>query len=207
MTDDFIHELRGAWQSQDHDVAGALQRLRRNRWTPHLVLAVELTACVLAFSAGAWFAWMALRSQEHRLLFALSAAVVLITAPALGVASVVARRRSLAWDAEGPESILRVGVRRVEASLRAVRIGYWHVAVVTIFVGALWIAQTLGLIRAIEFLVLYTVVSAIVCVASWIWMVRRTKQLCAERAAYAALLAKLQADEQDDYDSPEECQL
>lgn len=197
MNDDFIRDLRGDWQSQDHDVTSALQRLRRNRWTPHLALTMELSACAVALAAGLWFAWVAAHNQEHKLLYALSAAVVLITAPALGVASLVARRRSLAWDAESPESLLRVGVRRAEASLRAVRIGHWHIAIVAIFVATLWIAQASGLIHAIEFLVLYTVVCAIVCVASWFWMTRQAKRARGDHAAYVGLLAKLQVDGED----------
>lgn len=197
MNDDFIRDLRGDWQSQDHDVASALQRLSRNRWTPYLALALEMSACVVASLAGLWFAWVAAHNEEHRLLYALSAAVVLITAPALGVASLVARRRSLAWDAESPESLLRVGVRRAEASLRAIRIGHWHIAIVAVFVAVLWIAAALGLIRAIEFLVFYTAVCVVVCVASWLWMMRRAKQLRGEHAAYLGLLAKFRVDGED----------
>lgn len=197
MNDDFIRDLRSDWQSQDHDVTNALQRLRRNRWTPHLALAVELSACALALSTGLWFAWVAAHDEEQRILFVLSAAVSLITAPALGVASLIARRRSFAWDAESPETLLLVGVRRVDASLRAIRIGHWHVGTVAVFVAVLWIAQALSFIRAIEFLVLYTAVCVVVCVASWLWMMRREKQLRSEQAAYLSLLAKLQVDGED----------
>src|SRR5688572_13943916 len=175
MNDDFIRELRGDWQSQDHDVASALQRLRRNRWSPHLALALEMSACVLAWSVGLWFAWVAAHNEQHRILFALSAAVLLITAPALAVASLMARRRSFAWDAESPESLLRVGVRRVDASLRGIRIGHWHIAIVAVFVAVLWVAEAFGLVRAIKFLVLYTAVCVVVCGASWLWMRRRAK--------------------------------
>jgi hypothetical protein len=194
MNDDFIRDLRGAWQSQDHDVAAALQRLRRSRWTPHLALAMEVSVCAFSLAAGVWFAWVAAHDEEHRILFALSAAVLLITAPALGVASLLARRRSFAWDAESPESLLRVGLRRAEASLRAIRIGRWHIAIVTLFVAVLWVSQALGLIRAINFLVFYTAVCAVVCVASGLWMRRREKQLRNEHAAHLSLLAKLQVD-------------
>lgn len=197
MNDDYIRDLRGDWQSQDNDVTHALQRLRRNRWTPHLALALEMLACALALAAGSWFAWVAAHNEEHRVLYALSAAVVLITAPAVGVASMVARRRSFGWDAESPESLLRVGVRRVDSSLRAIRVGHWHVAIVAVFVAVLWIAQALGFIRAIKFLVFYTGVCLVVCTANWIWMRRREKQLRSEQAAYLSLLAKLQVDGED----------
>src|SRR5688572_21790770 len=180
MNDDFIRHLRGDWQSQDHDVANALLRLRRNRWTPHLALAWEISACVFAAAVGLWFAWVAAHNEEHRILFVLSAAVLLITAPVLGIASLMVRRRSFAWDAESPESLLRVGVRRVDASLRAMRIGQWHIAIVAVFVALLWIAEAFGFVHAIKFLVLYTAVCVAVCGASWLWMRRRAKQLRAE---------------------------
>ena len=197
MNDDFIRDLRSDWQSQDQDAASALQRLRRNRWAPHFALAAEMSACALAWLAGLWFAWMAVHDEEHTILFALSAAVVLITAPALGVASLAARRHSFAWDAESPESLLRVGVRRAEASLRAIRIGHWHIGVVAVFVATLWIAEALGLIHAVRFLVVYSAVCVVVCMASWLWMMRRTKQVRGEHAAYLSLLAKLQVDGED----------
>jgi hypothetical protein len=197
MNDDFIRDLRGDWQSQDSDVTSALQRLRRNRWTPHVALALEMFACALALAAGSWFAWVAAHNEEHRILYALSAAVVLITAPVVGVASMVARRRSFRWDAESPESLLRVGVRRVDSSIRAIRVGRWHIAIVAVFVAVLWIAQASGFIRAIKFLVFYTGVCLVVCTASWLWMRRREKQLRSEQAAYLSLLAKLQVDGED----------
>lgn len=197
MNDDFIRDLRSDWQSQDLDVASAMQRLRRNRWTPHLALALELASCAVAWSAGLWFAWVAAHDEEHRILFALSAAVVLITAPALCVASLIARRHSLAWNAETPESLLRLGVRRADASLRAIRIGHWHIAIVTAFVAVLWIAEALGFIRAIKFLVLYTAVCVVASVTSALWMMGREKHLRRERAAYLGLLTKLQVDSDD----------
>ena len=197
MNDDFIRDLRGAWQSQDHDVTAALQRLRRNRWTPHLVLAMEISVCMLSLATGVWFAWVAAHNEQHRILFALSAAVLLITAPALAVASLLARRHSFAWDAVSPEALLRVGLHRAEASLRAIRIGRWHIAIVAVFVAVLWIAQALGFVRAIDFLVLYTAVCAVVCVGSALWMRLRERQLRSEHAAHLSLLAKLQVEGED----------
>jgi len=197
MNDDFIHELRGTWQSQDHDVDDALRRVRRHRWLPHLILALEMSSCAAAWLVGLWFAWMAGHAEVHRLLFGLSAAVMLISAPAFGIASFVARRRGLAWDAESPEALLRVGVRRAEASLRAIRVGYWHIASITAFVAALWLAQALGFIHAIEFLMFYSVLCAVMCTVSWLWMARRTKQLRNDRAAYLDFITKLQVDAED----------
>src|SRR5687767_831309 len=117
MNDNFLRRLQGDWQSQDHDAAKVSRRLRRSRWMPHIVLGSEIVACAVALLVGIWFAWVAVHTEEHELLFALSAGVLLIAAPGLCVASVMARRHSLAWDVETPETLLQVGMRRIESSL------------------------------------------------------------------------------------------
>ena len=95
MTDELIRSLQRDWQSQEYDATHVVRRLRRRRWTPHLVFALEVLGCCLALGVGAWFAWVAAHQSEHRLLMALSAAVLLITVPLLGVATALARRPSL----------------------------------------------------------------------------------------------------------------
>jgi hypothetical protein len=198
MNDDFLRGLQADWQSQANDADKVLRRLHRNRWTPHIVLGGEILVCALAFLVGLWFAWIAMHDEQHRLLFALSAAVMLLTAPALCVAGVMARRPSLAWDVETPESLLKVGMRRAESSLRAIRIGRWHVAIIAAFVTALWIAEALGFIDAIDFLLLYTSVCLVASVASWLWMRWRENRVRSEHAACIRLLAALQVDNRID---------
>lgn len=197
MNDNFIRSLQGDWQSQDHDAARVLRRLRRNRWTPHIVLGLEILGCAFALLVGIWFAWVAAHTQEHKLLFALSAGVMLMAAPGLCIASVMARRHSLAWDAETPESLLRIGVRRAEASLQAIRIGRWHIAIIAIFVMTLWVVEALGFIHAIRFLIFYTTVCLAVSAATWLWMLWREKRARGEHAACVRLLATLQVDTRD----------
>jgi hypothetical protein len=192
MTDELIRSLRSDWQSQDYDASHVLRRLRRARWMPHLVFTLEVLGCGLALGVGAWFAWSAAHQSEHKLLLALSAAVLLIAVPVLGVATALARRPSLAWDDETPESILRIGIRRADASLRAIRVGRWHVAVVAGFVALLGVLQLLKLIDAREFLVVYASVCLVVSAGSWIWMAWRVRIIRAERDACVRLLATLQ---------------
>ena len=191
MTDDLIRSLKSDWQSQEYDVRHVVRRLRRARWTPHLVFVLEVLGCCLALGVGVWFAWVAAHQSEHKLLFALSAAVLLITVPVLGVATALARRPSLAWDDETPESILRIGIRRADASLRTMRLGRWHVVVVAGFVVLLWALQLLKLIDAREFLVFYAAVCLVVSLGSWIWMAWRIRIVRAERDACIRLLATL----------------
>jgi len=194
MSDDFIRSLQGDWQSQDLGAAQVLQRLRRNRWTPHLVLGSELLVCAFAFLVGLWFAWVALHEQRHALLFALSAVVLLLSAPVLCVAAIRARRASLAWDAETPESLLQVGIRRADSTLRAIRIGRWHVAVIAVFLATLWVIEALGFLHAIEFLTLYTVTCLVASTVGWLWMLRGERRARAERAACLRLLAAMEVD-------------
>ena len=80
MTDELIRELRRDWQSQEYDASSVVKRLRRARWAPHLVLASEILGYCVALGVGIWFAWVAVHQDQHKLLFVLSAAVLLITA-------------------------------------------------------------------------------------------------------------------------------
>lgn len=191
MTDELIRSLQREWQSQEYDLGHVVRRLRRARWTPHLVLALELLGSCLALGTGAWFAWTAVHQPEHKLLLALSAAVLLITVPVLGLATALARRPGLAWHDETPESILRIGIRRADASLQAMRVGRWHVVVVVGFVALLWALQALDLIDALEFLVFYSALSLVLSLGSWVWMARRIRAVRAEREACVRLLASL----------------
>jgi hypothetical protein len=194
MSDDFIRSLKSDWQSQDFDSGKVLQRLRRNRWVPHVVLGAEILVCAGTFLVGLWFAWVAVHEERHALLYALSAGVLLLAAPALCIASVMARGPSLAWDVETPESLLNVAMRRAESSLRAIRIGRWHVAIIAVFVVTLWALTALGLIQAIDFLLLYTTICAAVSLVAWLWMAWREKRARGELAACARLLATLRVD-------------
>ena len=191
MTDDLIRRLQRDWQSQEYDVSHVVGRLRRTRWTPHLVLALELLGCGIALCVGVWFAWVAVSQPEHKVLYAVSAACLLIAAPVIAVATALARRPSLAWDDETPESILRIGVRRADASLQAMRVGRWHVAIVAGFVALLWGMQWLKFIDEMEFLTFYSSVCFVVALGSWICLAWRTRIVRAEREACTRLLADL----------------
>lgn len=197
MTDEMLRRMQQDWQSQEYDAGAVVQRLRRHRWMPHWILALELLGCAFALGTGVWFAWMAVQGQEHRLLLALSSLILVISAPVLGVASVLARRQSLAWEDETPESILRIGIRRADATLRAIQIGRWHLAVIAGFVMVLWILQALGFIAAVDFLVFYTLVCGAVSLGWWLWMRGRTRSAIAERDECSRLLTALQAGDAD----------
>ena len=69
MSDDLIRSLQRDWQSQEFDASQVVSRLRRARWIPHLVLALEILGCCITLGVGIWFAWVAGHQPEHRLLF------------------------------------------------------------------------------------------------------------------------------------------
>lgn len=195
MNDDFIRGLRETWQLQNHDATSVLQRLRRNRWTPHIVVATEMLGCAVAILVGIWFAWVAVQTKQDRLLFALSAGVMLVTVPVLTAASALARRASLAWDDETPPTLLRIGIRRSEASLQAIRLGRWHVGIIATFVVILWILEFAGLVRAQHFLIFYTMTCFSLSMAGWFWMAWRANRVRDRRDVYIRLLAMIQVDD------------
>jgi hypothetical protein len=194
MDDDFIRNLKATWQSQDHDAAAVLGRLRRNRWRPHIALAAEILGCACALMAGIWFAWTAVHTEQHRLLLVLSAGVMLTAVPWMTFVSVIARRASLAWDDETPQTMLRMGIRRFESTLQALRLWRWHIWIVGAFVAVLWVLEWLGFIQARGFLNFYTAVCLAVSLAGWIWMTWREQVIRSELEACTRLLATIQFD-------------
>jgi hypothetical protein len=194
MEDDFIRNLKATWQSQDHDASAVLERLRRNRWRPHLALTAEILGCACALLVGIWFAWTAAHTEQHRLLFALSAGVMLTVVPLLTFASVIARRASLAWEDETPQTMLRMGIRRFESTLQALRLWRWHFWSVAAFVGVLWVLEALGFVQARDFLIFYTAICFAVSLASWMWMKWRERVIRSELDACTRLLATIQFD-------------
>jgi hypothetical protein len=197
MIDESIKRLQSDWQSQPDTTDVVIQRLRRNRWRPHAALVFELLGCMLAFVTGIWFVWIAIRMETNRVLFILSACVLLVVAPALAFATLSARRAGLRWDESTPENILQTGIRRTEGSLRAIRIARWHIAVIAGFVAVLWILQFLGGIDAQRFLSMYTSICIAISSVALVWSARRERQLRNEQAACVRLLDDLRVGNAD----------
>jgi hypothetical protein len=198
MNDEFLNDLRQTWQSQEHDATKVLQRLRRRRWLPHLSIAAQLLGCAFAVSMGVWFLWSAAYvSQQQRLLFVLSAVMMLVTVPVLCAIGIWARRSAIAWQDETPEVLLGSGVRRAETSLHALRLLRWHPGVLVVFLIVLWTCQVLGLIRALSFLIFYTAICTATCMAGWLWMRWRARRLRGERDACVKLLAMMRVSDDD----------
>jgi hypothetical protein len=191
MTDEFLEELQSSWRGQDVALAEVQARLRRQRWRPHLALGYELLCTAVVMGVGVWFALMAVRLGS--LLFAMSAAVLLIAAPALALAAWLARKDTLRWEEETPESVLVSGMRRAEASLKVLRLGRVHMAVIGAFVLVLWATELGGLIDARDFVVLYTLICAAMAAFYLPWIAWREKRVNQERAECQRLLDDLRA--------------
>jgi hypothetical protein len=197
MIDESIKRLQSEWQSQPDSADIVIQRLRRNRWRPQAALVLELLGCTLAFVTGIWFVWVAIRMETNRLLFTLSACVLLVAAPALAIAILSARRAGLRWDESTPENILQIGIRRTEGSLRVILIARWHIAVIAGFLTVLWALQFLGGIDAQRFLIIYTLICIAISSVALVWSARRERQLHNEQAACVRLLDDLRAESAD----------
>jgi hypothetical protein len=189
MSDEFLDELQSSWRGQEVALDEALSRLRRQRWRPHLALGFELLATAVTMAVGVWFASLAIPSGS--LLYGVSAAVLLIASPALAIAAWLARRTSLRWEEETPESLLVAGLRRAEASLKVMRLGRVHLALIAAFVVGLWGLELGGLISARGFLVIYTAVCATAVALYLPWLAWREKRVGQERATCQRLLADL----------------
>jgi len=189
MTDEFLEELQSSWRDQDVAFAEVHARLRRQRWRPHLALGFELLGTALAMGVGIWFALVAVRQSS--LLLAMSAGVLLIAAPALAAATWLARKDSLRWEEETPESVLVSGLRRADASLGVIRLGRVHLALIGAFVLVLWASEWGGLISARDFLVFYTLVCTAAAAFYLPWFAWRQMRVNRERAECQRLLNDL----------------
>jgi hypothetical protein len=218
MTDDFIRELRSQWLAQPVDKAAVVGRLRRGRWTPRLLFWLEVVQGVAGAVFGVAFLWLAIDvgllerlvawrfaargvTPEGlaslllgvRIMFAFSGLVMLLAVPPLAWAAVSARRRSLRWEDETPESVLRVGLRRADASLRANRIGRWHVWVLLAFVAGLWALPVLGLLP-VFLMVFMTLIYLGVIAPIWIWLDLRREAIRRELETCLKLVEDYQGD-------------
>lgn len=185
MTDEFLRDVQAQWRATPAPVTMLHARLRRTRWVPHLLLAIEVTGALGAFLVGLYYFAEALRTRE--LLFILSAVALLAGMPLAIAATIRIRRDSMKWEEETPDSILSVALRRVEASLKIVRLGRLGIATVTAFTLLLWLTQAIRVIDATKFLLIYSGVSLAICVLYHWWLRIRERRLL-EKQAYCIQL-------------------
>jgi hypothetical protein len=218
MTDEFVRQLQNEWRAQPVGKAALVERLRRGRWTPHAVVWLEVLQGVVGVAFGFVFVWLAIDDarlavvfapvlelramlaeqaaayvRTLRVLFAVAGVVMFAAVPPLAWAAVRARRGSLKWEDETPESVLRVGLRRADASLRANRIGRWHVFLLLAFVAGLWALPLLGLMPVFV-MVFMTVAYAFTIAPIWLWLDMRRERLRRELETYVRLLDDYEGD-------------
>lgn len=186
--DDFLRKAQSDWRGLPVDVAQLERRLRRHRWTPHMVLATEVAGGIAGVGIGLWFLSTALTGGG--LLYALAAIVMLTAMPFFTVLSYVARRKSLHWENETPDEVLRASLARAEASLRAISFGYLGVAVIVGFVALLWIAQATGIVRALGFIQAYSLAASGIYMPYIVYLGLRQRQVSRERAACLQLMSE-----------------
>ena len=191
MTDEFLEELQSSWRGQQVALADVEARLRRQRWRPHVALGLELLGTAVVMGVGVWFAVTGFRLGS--LLLGMSAAILLIAAPALAVAAWLARKDTLRWEMETPETVLTAGLKRADASLKVLRLGRVHLAVIGAFVAILWATQWAGWIDATDFLVIYTLICAATAAVYLPWLAWRERRVRKERAECQRLLDDLRA--------------
>jgi hypothetical protein len=190
MNDDFLRQAQSDWRAQDSGAVPVLYRLRRGRWTPHALLGFDIAGCALLAGVGLWFAWIAARATHHQILLAVSAAMLLVSAPMIAVAAVLARRAALRWEDTTPEDILRIGVARADSSLKALRVVRWQIVALLGFVAVLWALEATGFLNAFGFLLFYTPVCIVWAILWVLWTRWRQARLLRERAACVRLLAE-----------------
>lgn len=190
MTDPFLQDLQRDWHRQEAGIADLMRRMRRARYVPHLLLAIEILGGLVGLAGGLFILVAAIRTGEA--LFYLAAPVLLVGTPLLAIASLRARRGSLRWEDETAESVLRTALARAEGSERAIQVGRWSVYTLAGFVVALWVALACRIIGHAGFVVGYSVACAAALAAAWAWLEFRTRRVRRELAGCRAALAEFE---------------
>jgi hypothetical protein len=200
MTDDFMRDAQAAWRHTPADIPAMRQLLHKKRWTPHMVLAIEVIAGLAGFAMGLVF--FALALETRALPFILAAIVMLAGMPLATGASIRARRDSLRWEGDTPRGVVVTATRRAEAALRAVTLGRLAVAIIAAFVALLWLLQWAGAMHEARFLHIYTATCSVMCAPLLVYLRYRERRMRGERAACLGLLSELDRAETSSKPAP-----
>ena len=141
--DEFLESLKADWDRQALDAT--LLQLRCRRWVPHAWLAADIIGAVVMAAFGLGFAVVAATSKD--LLFALSAGALLAVGLPMVVASVRTRLRSLKWNDQTPEGVLKSTLARLAATRRILKLGRGSAYCLFALVVAVWACALFGSIR------------------------------------------------------------
>ncbi|MFO1186271.1 MAG: hypothetical protein U1E87_01710 [Alphaproteobacteria bacterium] len=190
MTDPFLQDLQQDWRRQDANVGEISRRLRRARFVPHLLIGLEILGGLVGFATGVLLLFRWIETGETLFLFATP--VLLFGLPAIAIAAWRARRGSLRWEDETPESVLRTALARGEASLRAIQVGRLSVYTLAGFAVALWIAMGFGIIAHLTFVLWYSALCFLAATLTWGWLEFRTRRVRRQVAACRGALAQFE---------------
>jgi hypothetical protein len=164
------------------------------RWRGKIVqLGWDLALCcaIAAMFAGLWLAFLAW--QHASPMFAMFAIVLVLAAPALAVALVVARPGPPGEEGEPPECAIVDGLHRFDSSLRIIALGRAHVWVFTSYVVVMWICEAGGMVSLKGLLVFMTFASTVTAVGYLPWLAGRERRLYDERAELQRRLGEIEA--------------
>jgi hypothetical protein len=189
MADDFIGSLKADWDRQTAEAT--VVRLRRRRWTTHVLLAGDILGAVALIACGLGFGVGAVRLRDP--LFGLSAAAMLLFALPLVLVGLRTRWRSLGWDDRTAEGVLTSSLGRLQATERIVRLSRAGAYTLLVLAAAAWTGAAAGLVRQ-PASVLGAITGAwIAAGVVWLFWVRwRLARIGRERAACETLLRQFE---------------
>jgi hypothetical protein len=152
---------------------------------------VALFVAASAMGAGGWFGYLAwsLDSFPH----GAAAVVLLLAAPALAVAAILARNITAAADTSTSPLELLERLRRLDASLRAVQLARAHIYVGASYAAVLGICESTGLISSREFVLFYAGAILVAAACYLPWTTRQEARMQDQRATCRELLAERKA--------------
>jgi hypothetical protein len=164
---------------------------RRRRQFLRLAWNFALVFVASAMGAGVWLAYIAwqLASQQLGML----SVALLLSAPMLAVAVILARRAGSTGQGNPLASDFLDAIHQVDDSLRIVRLCRAHVGVACSYVFVLWFCQLAGYFRLLHFLVFYTVACSVAAAACLPWLAARERRLYDDRSEYRRLLREAEA--------------
>ena len=152
---------------------------------------LALALAIGAMFTGLWLAFLAWQLASP--LFALLAVLLVLAAPAIAIAILVARPDAPGEAGEPPQNALVDGVYRADALLRIIALGRAHVWVVTSYVVVMWICEIGGMVSLKNLLVFMTFACIVTVVGYLPWLAKREQRLYDERAELRQRLGELEA--------------
>ncbi|HEV2700236.1 MAG TPA: hypothetical protein VGV09_01295 [Steroidobacteraceae bacterium] len=194
MVDDFIRSLKADWDPKG--IEATVVRLRRRRWIPLALLALDLMSAATMALFGLIYAGLALRYRD--LLFALSAIAMLPVGLPLVAGGIRVRWRALVWEGTTSEDVLQSSLRRLVATAKVLQLARSGTVVLFVLAMVVWAAALTGLLReprAILFVITATWVLAGLGGLGWIqWRLARVGR---EIAGCDALLRQFELSADD----------